>query len=126
MNLFTLNFKKIPKAFGIALLIIIIIELCSYLILLKIKSVVENNDLIKMDSDPLCRNLSVYNTEPPKDIKYLPKETNMSIKQIGSLGPYDVVVFGNSVTITGWCEILRLDHKVKICDLSAKIGRAHV
>lgn len=115
MNLFISSFKKFPKAAAAAFLVIMLLEGSAWFVLSVIKQNCAERDLIRMDSDFLCRNLKKYKTDVyERSEKYRPISYN-SFEEIGASAPYDVIVCGTSVGNTGWVEMLRLDHGIKIC-----------
>lgn len=117
-NLFIFNSKKFPKATILTVLSIFLIELFCFG-LLHTFSKFKENDLIMLDSDPFCRNFSQYAPKPPTDQQKFIGTHAKTINEFSKRGPHDVIVFGSSVTGTGWVEMLRLKHGLKIDLLSS-------
>ena len=115
------NFKLMPLSFILAISLFFILELASQQLLNLFGSSCFGGDLIKFDSDPLCRELSKY--ADPKNallrIEFCGKYTR-SVEELIRSGPYDMIVFGDSTGTTGWAEALAEKHKLKVANLTYK------
>lgn len=115
---YTFNFKKLPKAAILTVIGILLIEAtCAGL--LQVFSRFNENDLIRMDSDPFCRTFSKYAPEAPRHKMSFTRANAQNVKEFIKRGPYDVIVFGSSVTGAGWVEMLRTKFGLKIGALSS-------
>ena len=114
--MFISNFKKISTAGFFAIIVILIVEIESFGLLKISEFFCRGGELIKMDTDFLCKNLCDYK-EKPLSKEYEPLRAK-SWDEIKKAGPYDVIVFGSSVGATGWVEMLRRNYKLKVCNMS--------
>ncbi len=106
-----------PKAAGLAVLLILGAEFGAYMVLKKIVQGCAGGNLLCYDKDLFCRNYQRFATDPPRNTAYN-SPVYKSWQAIKEHGPYDVIVFGSSVSTTGWVEMLKKDYKLRVCNLS--------
>lgn len=124
-NLFISNFKRLPRAVTLAVLIIFLIEMGSAVLLHIFKSrCMGEGDLFIAEGILSHLKLNGPSVNIPYNNKYNFKMYG-SVREMARHGPYDIIVFGSSVGETGWVEMLRIDYGFNICKSVLSSGFDH-